>query len=182
MVNYQNSIIYGIRTPTGLYVGSTTNYTRRKCGHRVNIYNQNVRGYNYNLYVNIRENDCKWEMYPIKKFPCNDKLELRIEEENMRKKLNANLNMRSAILDKEKEKRTAKLYYENNKDSLAIKTHNYWEKNKKKIKERKDALNKGVTIKCECGSEVRRDVMCRHKKSNKHINWLKKKEDENINK
>ena len=50
-------------------------------------------------------------------------------------------------------------YYEKNKE----KKKEYYQKNKEKLKEK---------ITCECGSIVSKSVLARHKKSQKHINYL----------
>jgi hypothetical protein len=47
----------------------------------------------------------------------------------------------------------------------------YYENNKEKIKEHNKQYNaKKVT--CECGCEVRRDYLAKHKRTTKHTNFI----------
>jgi hypothetical protein len=157
MPDYSKCIIYTIRTPTGLYVGSTCNFTRRKHNHNSGIHNEKCRKYNIKLYKNIRENGGEWEMKPYSEFPCKNKMEMNIEEERIRRELNADLNSKSCYgLDKEKGAETKKQYVEknrekineykyayqkeyrkNNKEKVAEQVKQYYEKNKEKHAERK---------------------------------------------
>tara|TARA_B100001093_G_scaffold387472_1_gene373469 strand:- start:152 stop:1006 length:855 start_codon:yes stop_codon:yes gene_type:complete len=72
------------------------------------------------------------------------------------------------ILDKAKEyrevnKEKIKEYREQNKEKIK----EYREDNKEKIKEK--AKEKVV---CECGSEVRKDYIFKHRKTKKHLDWV----------
>jgi hypothetical protein len=123
MPDYSKCIIYTIRTPNGLYVGSTCNYANRKYQHKSNIHNEKSKKYNYKLYNNIRENNDDWEMKPYILFPCKNKMEMSIEEERLRRELNADLNSQSCFgVDKKKEveyhKQYKKIYYEKNKEKI----------------------------------------------------------------
>tara|TARA_R110000803_G_C11816455_1_gene301378 strand:- start:24 stop:389 length:366 start_codon:yes stop_codon:yes gene_type:complete len=61
------------------------------------------------LYQTIRENNGEWDMRPYRVFPCNSKTELEIEEERVRRELNADLNVLSCSgIDVEKSKKTKK--------------------------------------------------------------------------
>ena len=135
MPDYSKCIIYTIRTPTGLYVGSTCNYTNRKYQHKSDIHNEKSKKYNYKLYNNIRENNDEWDMKPYSEFPCKNKMEMTIEEERVRRELNADLNSISCIQDKEKTIEKQKQYYQQNKEKLAENMKQYREENKEKIAE-----------------------------------------------
>lgn len=129
MPDYSKCIIYTIRTPTGLYVGSTCNYTNRKYQHKSDIHNEKSKKYNLKLYKNIRENNDEWDMKPYSVFPCKNKMEMNVEEERVRRELNAGLNSISCFgVDKEKEveynKQYKKIYYEKNKEKLKEKRRN----------------------------------------------------------
>jgi len=91
-VDYSKTIIYTIRTGNSLYVGSTTNYTKRKYQHKNMLSNKNHKNYNLKLYKTIREND-EWDMKPQSKYQCNDGVEQKLEEERIRTLLKADLNM-----------------------------------------------------------------------------------------
>ena len=137
MPDYSECVIYTIKTPTGLYVGSTCNFVNRKYSHNFAIHNKNGR-YERNLYKNIRENNNQWEMKPYKLFPCKNKMEMNIEEERIRRELNADLNMYSCYgLDKEKLTEKKKQYYQDNKDKFVERHKQYYQDNKEKYNELK---------------------------------------------
>ena len=92
-IDYKKSVIYTIKTGDSVYVGSTTNFTTRKGHHKTNLYNQNSKKYNFKLYKTIRDNGCNWVMKPYKEYPCENSIQLVIEEERVRCELNADLNM-----------------------------------------------------------------------------------------
>jgi len=135
MPDYSKCIIYTIRTPTGLYVGSTCNFTRRKCCHKSSLSNQNDSNYNNKLYQNIRENNYKWDMKPYSEYPCENKTQMTIEEERVRRELNADLNSYQCHLtDDEKREKKNKLkaiYRANNKEKIT----EYRKANKEKYSE-----------------------------------------------
>lgn len=80
--------------------------------------------------------------------------------------------------NKEKIKEQSKQYRENNKEKIKEQQKEYYEDNKQKILERQNQYNnnnkdkikqrKMKKITCECGVEVTRNNMSRHKKSDKH--------------
>jgi len=184
MPDYKKAVIYKITTGDSLYIGSTCNFTKRKCDHKTNIYNQNCKSYNLKLYKTIRDNGWNWDMKPYKEYPCENKTQLVIEEERLRKELNADLNMYSCatglsmkeyhkqnyikIKDKISEKR--KEYRIINRDKNIEYHKHYQIKNKDKITERK----RRKTI-CECGCIVSKCCLPKHKRTNKHIELMEKK-------
>ena len=133
MPNYENCIIYTIKTPTGLYVGSTCNFIKRKHDHKCAIHNKNAHTYNLKLYKNIRENNDEWDMKPYNEFPCKNKTEMNIEEERVRCELNADLNMFSCYNSKQDIIENKKQYYKDNKDKLIENHKQYRENNKEKV-------------------------------------------------
>jgi hypothetical protein len=64
-VNYENTVIYKIvcndLTITDLYVGNTTNFTKRKGQHKNSCINEKSKSYNLKIYKIIRENG-GWEI------------------------------------------------------------------------------------------------------------------------
>ena len=148
MPDYSKCIIYTIRTPTGLYVGATCNFINRKYQHNICIHNENSKKYNIKLYKNIRDNNDEWEMKPHSEFPCKNKMEMNIEEERIRRELNADLNSYSCYgfnndkyqkeyyqNNKEKIDEYQKEYYQNNKETKAEYQKEYYQNNKKKLDE-----------------------------------------------
>tara|TARA_R110001606_G_C15016185_1_gene609110 strand:+ start:120 stop:590 length:471 start_codon:yes stop_codon:yes gene_type:complete len=155
MGDYNKSIIYTIRTGDKLYVGSTTNYAMRKYKHKSQIlHNKSVKLYNV-----IRENNGEWDMKPYSQFPCENRMELHIEEERLRRELNADLNMGKCNRT-EKDK---KEYFDN------------YNKNRTIQQKENDKLNHSIKIICECGCEIRKDSLSKHRKSQKHLRLINSK-------
>ena len=119
-IDFSKAVIYKIEhidRPDLIYVGSTTDFTKRKYKHKNNCKNENSKEYNHNLYQMIRNNG-SWESFKImiiKEFPCNSKTELLIQEEKFRKELQANLNNRKAYIS-DNEKKEIKILFNNNDD------------------------------------------------------------------
>lgn len=85
----------------------------------------------------------------------------KYREENRDKELERYKKYREENADKIKEKQ--KKYYEVNTDKVLERCKKYREENKDRINEK---------IACECGSTIRRSVIARHKKTNKHQEWI----------
>jgi hypothetical protein len=163
-IDYSKTVIYKFVCNdlliTDIYVGSTTNFTKRKGQHKSNIDITHKKA-GYKIYQTIRDNGGwdNWEMIEIEKYPCIDGNEARTRERYWYEQLNANLNMRSPITDREEymdknaerfkvqrkqfrednKKRlsdTDKIKYELNKDKIKERMKKYYELNKDKIKER----------------------------------------------
>ena len=77
-LNYQNTVIYKIvcndLNIEDVYVGHTTNFTKRKYQHKSSSQNKNGKSYELKLYKSIREDGGfeNWSMIEIEKYPCND--------------------------------------------------------------------------------------------------------------
>ena len=117
MVNYNNGLIYKLCCKDinikDIYIGSTCNFTRRKCQHKTVCYNPNNKAYNSKVYKFIRCNGGwdNWDMILIEKVNCNDKLELnKIERQHIEQNIN---NLNSYIPS-----RTDKEYFIDNKDKI----------------------------------------------------------------
>ena len=65
-----------------IYIGSTTDFRRRKNAHKTTCTNPKSKPYNNKVYQQIRENDGwdTWVMVEIEKFPCTDKREADARE------------------------------------------------------------------------------------------------------
>ena len=155
-MDYSKSIIYKIvcKNPEikDCYVGSTTNYDKRKWNHKYDCNNEKSKNYNYNIYKFIRDNG-NWEnfdMIIIEKFKCNDKLELHQRERYWLENLKASLNSKIPT-------RTDKEYREDNKDKINEYNKEYRDNNKQKIAEK---------VKCNiCNKIMRKDSLNRHQKN-----------------
>ena len=195
MPNYEDCVIYTIRSGEHLYVGSTCNFVRRKFEHKSCIHNEKSKKHNFNLYKTIRENDGKWEMKPYSVFPCKNKMEMNVEEERVRRELNADLNSYSCCgQNKELYAEHQKQYREKNIEYYKEYMNQYRIDNKERLNEYNNKRNKERYAKnkviisqkykekrtCECGCIIAYGAMYKHKKTNKHLKLLEEKQ-ENIN-
>jgi len=181
-----------------IYIGSTTNFRKRKNKHKSIINKESNNDYNQLKYVYIRENGGwnQWNMIEIEKYPCNDKREAEAKEEYWRIHFNAVLNSKvcSSLTNnkteyykkycennKEKLAEKAKQYYENNKENYKEKKKIYYEHNKEKNKEKKNELSKQYReknkekITCECGCEIQKLKIKIHKQTLKHMKLMTQK-------
>lgn len=150
MPNYSNTIIYKFccndANITDIYIGHTTNFTRRKYEHKNKTINENSKEYNYNFYKTIRENGGldNWTMIEIEKHACNDANEARARErywiELLKPSLNNEIPNRTNLEWRQDNKEVLaeknKEYREKNKEVIAEKKKEYRENNKEKIAER----------------------------------------------
>ena len=143
---YWNSYIYVIRTTNkeggevSLYVGSTTNFDKRKGSHKSNIYNETGKEYHRKLYTKIRSNSGDWNMDVYKHFRCENKKELEMEEERIRVDLDADLNTKvcsTGLNTKEKVVEYQRIYKTNNKEKILEYQRIYSTNNKEKLSENK---------------------------------------------
>ena len=170
-MKYQNNIIYKIQHQTIdelIYIGSTTNFTKRKWTHKSNCYNEKGSVYNEKKYIMIRENG-GWDMFTmvlVKKYPCNDYLEARQEEERIRREMNANMNANRCFRTQEDynedHKIDSKKYYETHKEKVSEYHKQYRESHKQKVK-------------CECGCILLTKGLSTHKKTPKHLKLVNNK-------
>ncbi len=174
-VDYSKTLIYKLvhkddYDNANIYIGSSTDFTRRKTEHKNTCNNENRKGYTDKKYQYIRENG-GWEcfnMIEVEKFPCNDGNEARAREEYWRSHFNAQLNMiKSYTTDEERKeynKKQQKEYREQNKEQKKER----YEQNKSKILEQQKEYQK-KKVSCECGCIVRNDSLTEHRKSQKHL-------------
>jgi hypothetical protein len=134
-IDYSKNINYKIvcKNPNikELYVGSTTEFIKRKNKHKSDCNCLTSKGYNFYIYQFIRENGGwnNWQMIEIEKYPCKDSLDAKKRERYLLETLQASLNM-------VKPSRTIKEYYieyqQNNKEELIKKRQIYNETNREK--------------------------------------------------
>jgi len=161
IIDYSKTIIYKIINydcPDLVYIGSTTNFTKRKQHHKDAVINTNSPTYSRKLYVSIRSSGGweSWNMIKICDYPCNNSHEAKLEEDKYMMELKANMNMIRAS-------RTKEQYYEDNKD----KKKQYKEINKDKIEEQKSKI-----CTCECGATFTHGNKSHHIKTIKHQKYL----------
>ncbi len=147
--DYSKTIIYKIQNidnPELLYVGSTTDFTKRKNCHKNNCDNPNTKCHNFKLYQMIRENG-GWDMFNmviVKEFPCENKRQAEAEEDRCIREMKANLNSHRAFVTPEERIEQMKQYRLEHKEQIAEQVKQYYTKHKDKIKqwklEHKDKL------------------------------------------
>ena len=185
-INYQNTVIYKIvcndLNITDLYIGNTTDFTRRLSQHRRCSMNAIYKEHNYKIYRTIRENGGweNWRMIEIEKYPCNDSNEATARERYWFEALQAKLNMvfpkRSdkeyMEANKEKIKEYQKQYRGENREERKAFSKQYYETNK-------NAMNakKAQPFNCVCGSIVRVSDKAKHLNTKKHLKFI---EEQNI--
>ena len=171
MVNYGNSVIYKLcckdTNITDFYIGSTTNFSRRKAEHKRKCNDENNKEYNQYKYQFIRDNDGfqNWDMILIENISCNNKRELeQIERkyiDELKPSLNSNKSYRTKDEKKEYHKEYNKEYNQNNKEYLKKLHKEKYEKNKTVISEKRKEK-----VECEfCNCLVRKDGIKEHQKS-----------------
>jgi len=191
MVNYSKSMIYKLccKDPniTDIYIGSTTNFSRRKSEHKSKYNNENDKCYNNYKYKFIRDNGGfeNFDMILIENVSCNNKIELLKIERKYIDELKPSLNVyRSYVTDdeikirnkeydkiwqknnkeqhKQKKKEYMKEYQKTNKEYLNKYAKDYYEKQKKELKNK---------INCEfCNCLISKYCLKKHQQS---INCMK---------
>ena len=150
-IDYSKAIIYSIVCKTDetlIYVGSTTEFTKRKNNHKKLCINEKNKGHHFQVYVMIRSNGGwgNFDMKPVKEFPCESKIQLIIEEERIRKEMNANLNTRRAYASLEERieeiKEQRKQYRKDNSEYIAEQAKQYWKENAEHLSEQNKQYRK----------------------------------------
>ena len=99
-------------------------------------------------------------MIEVDKCPCLDFEEASKIERNYIEKLNATLNIVIPL-------QTQKEYYEKNKGVILEQKQKYFENNKDVILEKRKRK-----ITCECGCVVSKTDLAKHKKTQKHLQFI----------
>ena len=185
---YQRGKIYCLRShQTDLvYIGSTVQGLAERIGGHRKDYKVWLKHTNH--YVSsfelIKYDDAYIEL--IENYPCNTKSELlRREGEIIRETKNC-CNRRIAgrtvaewfFDNKEKMTEYNTKYYQKNKEKHAERGAKWYQENKEKVaecgakwyQENKEKLSEKVQ--CDCGSEVTKKCLTRHKRTKKHQSYL----------
>lgn len=163
MPNYANTLMYKLINydcPELLYIGSTTNFVKRKQKHKSDSKKSNTK-----IYRTIRENGGweSWNMIKISDYPCTSLTESHMEEDRLMMEMKSNLNMVKAYTSLEQRQEYCKQYRENNREHANEYAKQYRENKKEQI-----AKYKSEKILCECGCNIRRSDISTHKKTTKH--------------
>lgn len=102
------------------YVGSTTNFVKRKNSHKSLCHKEGHKDYNLKLYKNIRDNGGwdNWKMIPLEEHPCENYIQQLIREQYWIDKLNPTLNNKKAFRTKEEEVWYQQQYDKANRDKI----------------------------------------------------------------
>lgn len=161
-INYANTIIYKLCHKDdfenlNIYVGSTTNFRKRKNSHKLCCNTESKRAYTFKKYRFIRENGGwdEWNMIEIEKYPCNDGNEARSREEHWRCFFNSHLNSIRAYISPEDlalyHKEYNKAYYDTHKQQFAEYFKTYRQKHK-------EALHKYNQAYYQRNKEAKREI------------------------
>ena len=139
-IDYKKAVIYMIVCKTNsslLYIGSTTDFRKRKNSHKGKCNNDKFKAYNFQVYVMIRANGGwdAFDMKPVKEFPCENKIQLLIEEERIRTEMNANLNANRSMTSTDDKKEQIKEYHQQHKEQIAEQMKEYYQQHKEPIAE-----------------------------------------------
>jgi hypothetical protein len=135
-IDYSKSVMYKLvcndLSIPNLYVGSSTDFTRRKAQHKQSCNNCNQKDYNYKVYQVIRENGGwdNWTMVLVENYPCENIHEKLKRERYWLETLKADLN---CIVPT----RTKKEYISDNKDTIAEKHKQYCVDNREVLIEKR---------------------------------------------
>ena len=171
VMDYSKCVIYKIvckdETINHLYVGHTINFTQRMHSHkRCCIYNSQ-NAYNLKLYQFIREHGGweNWRCVIIEEYPCDNKTQACIREEQLRVELQAQLNSKASYVE--------------NQYQRQLELHpNYFKEKYQKEKQMKQAYNKQqhkIEYVCECGWIGNQLSKYCHFKRKSHLDWLDQK-------
>jgi len=138
-IDYLKTLIYKLccndTAITQIYVGSTTNWTRRKQKHKETCNRETHKYYNCKNYQFIRANGGwdNWSMIQIEAYPCQNKREAEARERYWYELLGAELNIYCPFTTEQEKKEHQNQY------DLAHKEEKkqYYKENKEQIKEYK---------------------------------------------
>lgn len=200
-IDYTNTCFYKIVCKdlniTDLYVGHTTDFTKRKNRHRTTCCNPTDKHYNLCVYKFIRDNGGwdNFEMVLIDRQTCIDKLDAeRIERhhvEELNATLNGNMPSRSkqewTEMNKDKIKEQKLNWYNKNKEQLHERARDKYIENKEAIKSKskayyeihKEQLNekRNVRYTCACGRTLTIRNKSKHEKTDEHKKHIHSLED-----
>ena len=135
MRNYANSIIYKLCCNNSdiadIYIGSTTNFVKRKQQHKSVCNNTNNKRHTVNVYQFIRANGGwdSWNMVEVERYNAIDKRNLETRERYWLETLKATLNRVIPT-------RTKQEWIEDNKTELADNKKQYYIDNKQEFLEK----------------------------------------------
>jgi hypothetical protein len=132
------------------YVGSTTNFNKRKGQHKSSCNIETADHHQYKLYQIIRDHGGwdNWDMKPIEEFPCENKIQQVIREQYWINQLKPEMNCRVSYREGQTVSEKNKAYRGDNTDKLMKK--------------------RSAKYTCECGSVCCIGAKSKHERSKKH--------------
>ena len=135
-IDYSNTVIYKLccKNPEikEIYIGHTTNFIKRKHGHKKCCCNSNSKNHNLYVYQFIRENGGwdNWSMIQIEIYNCKNKIEASIRERYWIETLNSTLNSVNPFASIEEKKQQKQNWYNENKNEILEKSKENYQENK----------------------------------------------------
>jgi hypothetical protein len=176
MPAYENSSIYKLchRNPIvkDFYIGSTTNFTRRKYNHKACLANGNKDHINLYQFIKATGNWENWEMVELENYHATNKRDLHRREREWIEKEKPTLNMRLPILSAEEYKKmcgeSSKKWKREHPESNRASVKKWKNNNREKY----NAYQQQSCI-CSCGTTTNRNHLARHRRSQYHQKWIK---------
>ena len=143
-IDYSNTIIYKLccndPSITDVYVGHTTNFTRRKQEHKACCNNPKGKNYNFYVYEFIRDHGGfeNWDMIVLETKSCTDGNDARkLEREWFENKgARATLNGCRPIISKDEILEYNKIYNHEHRDEINEKHKIYYHENREECNEK----------------------------------------------
>ena len=123
------------------YVGSTTNFSKRKGQHKADCNIETASHHHLKVYQTIREHGGwnNWDMKPLEEFPCENKTQQVIREQYWIDRLKPGMNSKVAHRKGENEYEKKKAYREANAEVIKEKKSAFYQVNKETISEKQKA-------------------------------------------
>jgi len=155
-IDHSNTIIYKLvhnedYDNVNIYIGSTTDFIRRKNKHKSCCNCVTNKSHNDKKYQYIRGNGGweEWNMIEVEKFSCNDKREAEAREEYWRCHFNSQLNTKRAYRTVEQRKQYdieyQKQFYLDNKGKKLEYQKTYYNNKKNKTDSSSDDSTECIT-------------------------------------
>lgn len=140
-INYSKTLIYKIECNDTdkniIYVGSTTNFKKRKYQHKTNCETKN-KSYNFFIYQQIRDNGGwnNFTMSIVEEYKdCENRTQQFEREQYWYNIIKPTMNSQKPSITKEEQKTYCKEWINNNKEHYKELKKEYYETNKDKYKE-----------------------------------------------
>jgi hypothetical protein len=155
-IDYSKTIIYKLvhnedYDNANIYIGSTTDFVKRKNNHKNCCHNEKQKGYKDKKYQYIRDNGGwdNWNMIEVEKHNCNDGNEARAREEYWRCHFNSQLNIRRAYTTVQQKKQYGieyyKQFYLDNKSKILEYQKQYYNNKKNTTDSSSESLTECIT-------------------------------------